>query len=192
MEQNRNSFEIELWADKAKMKRILYIILFIAVLAWAAHFIGSVCWDKYSVPAQTLRGTSGRFGWPVTLYWWGMFIGIIAPGCFVLIYFILNKKAPSLALDPTGLFINQQLIGKTLVPWNDISRIEKEQQGKVSILHIYFKNPQQIIEQQSSSRQVFLKENLKDGEPLKCDNRLLTGDFDGFFSKAQTYLKQEL
>ncbi len=182
---------MELWADKAKMKRILFIIALITILAWIAHFMGSIYWDEYSVPVRTLRGTSGRFGWPVTLYWWGIYIGIIAPGCFVLIYFILNKKDPSLALNATGLFINQQLISKTLVPWKDISRIEKEQQGKVSILHIYFKNPQQIIEQQSSSKQVFLKENLKDGEPLKCDNRLLTGDFSAFFSKAQAYLEKE-
>lgn len=182
-------FEMEIWADKTKMKRALVIIGLIGVLAWVIHFFGIYFWDEYTFVGRTLRGTEGYFGWPVTLYWWGMFIGIIAPLCFVLIVVVMNKKAPLLALNSEGLFINQQLIRTTMVAWEDISRIELEIQGNVKILNIYFKDPVKIIAQQAPSKQTFLKENLKDGEPLRCDNRLKTGDFVAFGERVMTYLQ---
>jgi hypothetical protein len=183
-----NKFEMEIWADTKKMKQVLVYIVIITILAWVAHILGNIFWEKYTRVVTTLRGVRGEKGWPVTLYWWGMFIGIIGPISFIIVYVIMNKKEPSLALGKDALFINQQLIKQTLVSWKDISRVEKQTDGKITTLSIYFKDANKIISQQSGTRQTFLKENFKDGQPLKCDNRLSTGDFNAFAIKANQYI----
>jgi hypothetical protein len=188
MEQNNYLFELEILTDKRKMKRILQWIGIFFTAAWATHFIGLANRDINCVHIAAV--TVSDHGWPLTLYWWGLIIGTITPVCFLLTYFILTKKSPSLALNNEGLFVNQQFISKMLVPWSDISRIEEERQGKVSVLNVYFKNPQQIIARQTFFSQLFLKGKLNHGEALKCDNRLVTGDFSAFFERAQFFLNR--
>ena len=84
-------FEIEIWADKQKMKSILLYVVLITVLAWVAYMIGNIFWDEYTREVYSLRyGTNVRKGWPVNLYWWGMCIGIIGPISFAFIY--INYK----------------------------------------------------------------------------------------------------
>lgn len=187
-EQNNSLFELEILTDKRKIKRILLWIGIFFTAAWISHFIGLLTCDINCVDIKAIA--TPDCAWPLTLYWWGLIVGATTPVCFLLIYFILTKKSPSLALNDEGLFVNQQFISKMLVPWNDISHIEEEQQGKVSILNVYFKNPQQIIAQQTLLSQLFLRGKLRDGEALKCDNRLVIGDFSVFFERAQFFLNR--
>ncbi|HBS89072.1 MAG: hypothetical protein A2W91_06585 [Bacteroidetes bacterium GWF2_38_335] len=182
-------FEIEIWPDKQQLKKVFISIIVITVIAWACHLIGNIFWDEYSRTVTNLKGQTYQSGWPVTLYWWGIYIGIAGPVSFLLVLMMVDRKNPSLALSQNGLFINQQMIKKTIVEWSNIDHIEKNNKnGKIEIA-FFFKDIEVIIKAQSGAKKAFLKENLKGGKPLICSNKLSVGNFDDLYTKATFYLQ---
>ena len=111
-------YDIEIWPNTAKVKKILIYMAGITILAWIAHFAGNFFWDDYSYEVtKASTGVTGRAGWPVTLYWWGIYIGVLGPVALIMLYLMQERKNPVLALKNDGLFINKQMIKQTLVEW---------------------------------------------------------------------------
>lgn len=183
-----SNFDIEIWQDSGKLKRILLYIVLITLIAWACCLIGQIYWDDYVQTTTTLRGKTKYVGWPVKLYYYGMFIGIAGLISFIILMLNKNKKYPVLAVNHSGLFINQQLIKQTTVPWTNIKQINLINDGKNKTLEIHFKDVNKIIEGQSSGKKAFLKENLKDGKPLVCTDKFTKGNLGLLYEKSQLYL----
>lgn len=186
----QTNFELEIWPDKEKMKIISFSIIAIVFLACISHLLGHVFWNDYSYLKTNLKGVTYPAGWPVTLYWWGIYIGLAGIISFLLIRIMVDYKNPSLAVSKNGIYINQQLIKKTMVDWNNIQKVEKvKQENEIQIL-IFFNDSRQVIDAQSGIGKTFLKENLKDGQPLKVSNKFLKGDFEKFHTICQHYLME--
>jgi hypothetical protein len=183
-------FELEIWPDKKKIKTVFISIIVVTLFAWLCHIIGNMYWEEYSYWVKNTKGVAYESGWPVKLYWWGLYIGIIGPVAYLIVYLMVDTKRPSLAISKDGLYVNQQLIKDCLVPWNNIYRIEKKDENNEIKLSIYFLEASKIIESQSSSKAAFLRENLKDGKPLIVSNKLSIGDFNQVYSLSLTYLNK--
>ena len=187
--QNTN-FEIEIWQDPNKMKKIMFYIVIIIVVAWISCIIGKLYWNDYVTTEITLRGKTKYVGWPVKLYYYGMFIGLAGIISLVGINFIRDNKHPILAVNDYGLYINQQLIKQTIVPWKNVAHIELKQDQNAKIIFIYFNDIDKIILAQSSIKRAFLKENLKDNKPLECSDKFIKGDLIMLYEKALSYLNK--
>jgi hypothetical protein len=187
--QNTN-FEIEIWQDPNKIKKILFYIVIIILLAWTSCIIGKVYWNDYVTTEITLRGKIKYVGWPVKLYYYGMFIGIAGIISLAIVNLIRDNKHPTLAMNKNGLYINQQLIKQTTVIWKDVEHVELKQEQNAKIISIYFNEIDKIINAQSSIKRAFLKENLKDNKPLKCSDKFSKGDLVVFYEKAVSYINK--
>lgn len=184
-----NKFELEIWPDAGKMKKVYLTMIVALIVAWACHFIGSYFWDAYTYQAYSFKIQQNiTTGWPVTLYWWGIYLGCTLPFALLLVYFMQDKKNPSLALNKEGIFLNQQLIKQTTVKWNDIAKIEKKKNENNTSIEFYFKDASKIVEAQTGMKKAFVKENLKDNKPFVCEDRFSKGDFDAFYASAKQYL----
>jgi len=183
-------FELEIWPNAQKMKLVYATMIVITILSWISHVIGTIYWEGNTYWVTNLRGISYEAGWPVILYWWGLYLGIGSPLGMILVYSLVDRKNPSLAVSKDGLFVNQQMIKQAHVAWSDISKIHKSVNGDDVKLEIYFKDAQKIIDGQSGMKKAFLKENLKDGKPLTVENKFTIGDLAALADKANGYLSQ--
>ncbi|HLP13191.1 MAG TPA: hypothetical protein VK177_14740 [Flavobacteriales bacterium] len=183
------TYEIEIWPNVQKIKKIYMTMVVVFMLAVISFILGNLFWTPENVYWVQKIGSSVSFeaGWPVKLYWYGMYGMIVSVVGFLIVYFMQDKKNPVLALNSNGIFINQQMIKQTLVEWANIARIDKKLEGNNVTLDIYFVDANKIIEKQAGPKKAFLKENLKDGKPLSVSNKFALGDLNAFAEKAQTY-----
>lgn len=185
------NYEAAIYSSPKKMQKVYITMIVATVLAWVSFAAGNYFWDDYTETVRVIAtGVITKAGWPVTLYWWGLMLGVTLPPCFLMVYFMQDKKNPSLAVCKEGLYVNQQLISKTLVEWKNISRIEKTVGSNVSV-SIYFKNVQEVIAKQAGIKKPFLKETFKTNGPLVIDNGFSTGDLSLLADKANEYLTKE-
>ncbi|MEX1190743.1 MAG: STM3941 family protein [Brumimicrobium sp.] len=182
-----NKFEIEVWPSAGKIKKVYTSLSILVILATTGLVLGMLFWDEYTYMVKSIKGVVYQSGWPVTLYWWGLILGITGVLAIVLVFFMNDKKNPSLAISKEGLYINQQLIKQTLIDWSNISMIEKNTNSKTPTLSFYFKDSSKIVENQKGIKKVFVKENLKDNKPLKCEINLPPSSFDQFETKVRGY-----
>jgi hypothetical protein len=182
------SFEIAIRPDAGKLRTVYFSIVVSTVVAWICHVIGNIYWDEYSYMVTNLKGQTYPSGWPVKLYWWGLYIGICGPIAFVLVQLMNDTKNPSLGVSQDGLYVNQQLIKQTLIRWDNVSRIDRsEKSGNIS-MSVYFTDPSKIVDAQQGMRKAFVRENLKDGKPLVVESRFSNGDFNALAHRAAHYL----
>lgn len=183
----QTNYEVEIWQDSKKLKKILLYIAVITIIAWISCLIGQIYWDDYVETVTTLRGKTKYIGWPVKFYYYGMFIGIAGLISFVIIILTKDNKYPVLALNKSGLFINQQFVKQTIVEWSNIKQIKLINEGRNKAIEIYFKDANKIIEGQSNAKRAFLKENLKDGKPFICSDKFTKGGLDLLYEKSKLY-----
>jgi hypothetical protein len=72
------------------------------------------------------------------------------------LFFMQDWKNPSLAISTEGLFINQQMIRNTMVPFSNIATISLAGTG----YQIKFKDPLALVKQQVFLFKPFVKYNL--------------------------------
>lgn len=180
-----NTFEIEIWQDSNKIKKILISIAIITAVAGLMCLIGKIYWNDYVTTEVTIRGKIKYVGWPAKTYYYGMYIGIAGIISFIIVKLTQDTKHPSLALTKEGVFINQQMIKETLVKWDNINAIKFKEDDSSKSIEIYFNDPDKIIALQSSAKRAFLKENLKDNKPLVCTNKFSIGDLKVFYEEAK-------
>src|SRR3989344_6001244 len=183
------NFEIEIWPDSKKLKKILLSITLITIVAWMSCLIGKIYWNDYVETVITLQRKTKYVGWPVKFYYYGMLIGIAGIISFAFILLTKDNKHPVLALNKNGLYINQQLIKQTMVEWANIKHIELKNEEKSKTIEIYFHDPNKIIETQSNAKRPFLKENLKDNKPLLCSDKYVKGNLGLFYEKSKQMIK---
>ncbi|WP_412476418.1 hypothetical protein [Flavobacterium sp. TBRC 19031] len=183
-----NTFEIEIWQDSNKIKKILISIALITAVAWIMCLIGKFYWNDYVTTEVTFRGKIKYVGWPAKAYYYGMYIGIAGVLSFIIVKLTQDTKHPCLALNKEGVYINQQMIKETLVKWDNINALEFKEEASLRSMAIYFNDPDKIIALQSSAKRAFLKENLKDNKPLVCNNKFTIGDLKLFYEEAKKKL----
>lgn len=136
--------------------------------------LGEVFWDEYTYPARSLRtGVTYTGGWPATLFNWSLWLGVAGIICLPMMYFMQDFKNPSLAITPEGLFINQQLMRNTLVPYTNIKLIAMDSVplnfSKKAGYRILFKDNSMIVKQQVFLFKPFVKSNLTMGNFIISD-----------------------
>lgn len=85
-----------------------------------------------------------------------MWIGITLILVIPLLLFMQDFRNPALGLCSEGLFINQQLIRNTLVPFNNIREVEKYGNS----WKIHFHDPAQVYKKQFFLFKRLVKYNL--------------------------------
>jgi len=157
------TFELEIWPNPKKIRTLYFSIALVTILAWLCFAVANFFWTPEYTYYVKLNTVTSIAGWPVKLYWWGLFMGTAGAIGFCLVYLLHDKKNPLLALNNKGLFIRRQM---TLVEWPRVRQIIKVRNEGWTTMEIY----------------------LKEGKRLKFDNRFTLGDFDDFAEKAKDYI----
>lgn len=163
-----HSFSHQLPNNTKKLKRAFAGISVMIILCVGGMVLGEMFWDEYTYPVRSLRtGATYTGGWPATLFNWSLWLGVAGVICLPMMYFMQDFKNPSLALTNDALFINQQMMRNTLVPYSNIETIAIESVpggfAKGMGYKIIFKDPSQIVKQQIFLFKPFVRTNLKMG-----------------------------
>lgn len=161
-------FTHQLPNNTKRLKLALINLVAMVLLCAAGMVVGEMFWDEYTYPVKSLRtGTVYTGGWPATLFNWSLWLGVAGIIALPMMYFMQDFKNPSLALTSDSLFINQQLIRNTLVPYSNIERIIRDEVpggfAKGAGYKIIFKDSSQVVKQQVFLFKPFVKSNLKMG-----------------------------
>lgn len=127
------------------------------VLCVIGVIVSNIFWDDYTELMYSIRHQRNiTVGWPATLSGWSWFMGIAILLMLPFMFFMQDWKNPALALTDEGLFINQQMIRNTLVPYAKIDVIKKTDKG----FRIKFTSPMEIVKQQVFLFKPFVKYNI--------------------------------
>lgn len=135
-----------------------FISLFIVLLLCVGGIIlSNIFWDRYTEWVYSFKlHRNIEVGWPATLNGWSWWMGIAIIIVLPFMYFMQDFKNPAIAITGQGLFLNQQMIRNTIVPFANIALIENTQFG----YKILFKNPLELAKSQVFLFRPFVKYNL--------------------------------
>lgn len=149
------NFEAEIWPDSKKMMKVNISLGLVCLLAIVGIIVANIFWDDYMHTVETLRGTRYR-GWPSTVQSWSIGFLVLTPLTWAMMFFGQDRKKPMLAANQEGLFINQQLVKATMVPWNEISKFEVNGES----VDVTFADATKVINAQGFPYKAFVKSNV--------------------------------
>lgn len=158
------------------------MIIFI-IICIIAYVLSQIYWDQYTETVTTLKGRTKVIGWPASFSRWSLIFGGGTLVTLPFLYLMQDWKNPSLALNHEGVFINQQLIKNTFVPYSNISGIIRTPEG----YKIAFKDLADILKQQSFIFKPFVKYNLENDNFYISDTHT-TGNISSFFAQLEKKL----
>jgi hypothetical protein len=167
----------------SKIRKIGFINLSIVlVLCVIGVIVSNIFWDDYTELAYSFRYQRNiTVGWPATLSGWSWWMGIAIIMMLPFMYFMQDWKNPALALTEEGLFINQQMIRNTLVPYKKIDVIKKVDKG----YRMKFTEPMEIVKQQVFLFKPFVKYNITHDNFFIYKTHT-AGDIDAFMEQLKT------
>lgn len=167
--------------NSRRAKRAFFTMLIAILICSAGVALSVIYWDDYTHQVW-LRGRMVTKGWPATLYSWGLWLGTGLLIFLPILYFMQDWKQPSLAITEEGLFINQQMIRKVIVPFSNILKVEKTAAGHV----IRFGDNEPILHKAGLFKP-FIKYNLEH-EGLVIDDTHSAGDIAAFLRLLGGYI----
>lgn len=177
------SFTHQLPINGAKAKRAFFGCLIFVCLCVIGYILSQVFWDQFVYTAYSFKHKGNvQKGWPVTLQNLSVFMGIGTLVFAPFIYFMQDWKNPSLAITAQGLFINQQMMRNTVIPFSNIEKVEKTAEG----YRLSFKDQGAIL-QQLGFFKAFVKYNLENNRFFISDTHT-AGDLDAFFVELKKHL----
>ena len=189
-------FEIIIGTDRKAMKVVYFSMITLFILSAIAFVIGYIFYDDYVEVMYTIQGNPRDVGWPAPLRNWGFIMMIAIPLCLSPIVFATDRKQPPLALNPDGLFVNQQLFKACLIRWDEIKRMGwEEADDGTTTLSVWLKDPRAVINRQPIFARPLLRQSYAKSfegaplAPLTFENRFQKGDFKGLYQSAQAYLQ---
>ena len=150
------NFEAELWPSKSKLRMVSISLGTICVLSIIGIILANIFWDDYMTTMQTLDGRIRNVGWPSTVQSWAIGFLVLTPLTWAMMFFGQDRKQPALGANRDGLFINQQLVKATYVPWSEISEIVSTDNE----MTVTFAHPDRIINAQRFPYKPFVKANV--------------------------------
>jgi hypothetical protein len=157
---DKYEFTHQLPANSGRLIRAVFGIITLIIICAVGIILSNIFWDDYTEQAYSIKlQRNVTVGWPATVSGWGWWLGIGAIVISPMMFFMQDFKNPSLALTLDGLFINQQLIRNTFVPFANVDKVVKDGKG----YRIFFKDNKQIIQQQVFLFKPFVKSNLSMG-----------------------------
>ncbi len=177
-------FTHQLPLNSGKLKKAFISLVALIIVCILAMVVSEIFWDQYTHQAYKLRCQCNvTVGWPATVFNWSLWLAVAAVLSLPMMYFMQDFKNPSLALTKDSLFINQQLMRNTIVPFSNISRIVKDGKG----YRILFKDNAQVVKQQVFLFKPFVKSNLATGNFLVSDIHT-SGNVDALFEELQKHM----
>jgi len=171
---------------KAKYAFISLVITF--VLCILAMWLSKHFWEGNTTMMYSLKYQRNvEVGWPVTVFNWSV---LLAFGIIVLLpfmYYMQDWRNPAIATTTNTLFINQQLMRNTLIPFTSIKSVLKENETYV----IEVKNADEIIQQQIFLFKPFVKSNLANHK-IYFDSMYNDGDMNQFFEVLKTRISSDI
>lgn len=180
-------FIAELPSNAPRARKSFITVIILIVLCGLGIFIGKFFWHDYTYYLYTRNGNLPVIsGWPVVLYSWSCIFGVCLSLVLPFMYFMQDWKKPALALNANELFINQQMIKNTFVPYSNIQEVLPSLDGYI----IKFKEVQSIIAQQHFLFKPLLKSNL--GRHQLYISKLYTaGDLSSFMQQLSSKIKHD-
>lgn len=163
-------------SSRAKYAFISLVITF--VLCILAMWLSKHFWDGHTTWVYSLKYQRNiEVGWPVTLFNWSILLAASIVLLLPFMYFMQDWKNPAIAMTTDALFINQQLMRNTLIPFTSIKSVLKEKETYV----IEIKNADEIIQQQIFLFKPFVKSNLANHK-IYFGSMYNKGDMEKFFA----------
>jgi len=124
-------------------------------------------------------------GWPANLYSIGSW-GLIAFPLFVLyLFFKQDLRKPALGVTNEGIFINQQLLRNSLVPWYNIAHLELRGHASSPVLRVFFKDINLLLKGQFFILKSIAKTSLKLDSSIGISKDEAVGNLIKIFDFAQ-------
>lgn len=148
-------FDAEAFADKKNLY-LIAITCWVVILPSIAGLIWSLAnWEKYSrICVRVFTGIEYECGLAPNVYGISLSLLIFFSLIFILFWFTIDLKRPVLGTNRKGIFINQKFFKRTVVGWDEFSKINKLQNGS---LELYFRHPEQIVARQPAHYRFLLK-----------------------------------
>jgi len=180
-------FTAELPSNTPRARKSFITVILLIVLCGLGICIGKYFWHDYTYYLYTREGNLPVIsGWPVVLYSWSCIFGVCLSLILPFMYFMQDWKKPALALNATELFINQQMIKNTFVPYTNIQEVRPSLDGYL----IKFKEVEPIISQQFFMFKPLLKSNLASRQ-LYVNKLYTAGDLPSFMQQLSSKIKSE-
>lgn len=160
-------FEAELWPNSSKMTMVNISLASVCIISIIGIVLANMFWDDYMTVMQTLDGRTRNVGWPSTVQSWAIGFLVFTPPAWAMMFFGQDRKQPALAANKEGLFINQQLVKATFVPWKQIKEVTATQ----TEMTVEFGYPDQVINAQKFPYKPFVKANVSQaGNSMSFEN----------------------
>lgn len=115
-------------------------------------------------------------GWPASLFAIGSWGLLAFPFFLIYIVFKQDLKQPALGVTNEGLFINQQLLRKAFVPWDNIDHVELRGHISNPILRVFFKDVDVLLKGQFFILKSIAKATLKSNPSMGISKDEVVGD----------------
>jgi hypothetical protein len=146
-------------------------------------------YDEYTEVVTMLNGRERTVGWPATVGTWSLWLGVAIVICLPMMIFMQDWRNPSLGLTKEGLFINQQMIRNTLVPFDKIASINPSGTGEKPVYEILFNDNAYVVGKQIFLFRPFVKSNLTNGN-FHISQIHTAGDIPAFFEEVKKRMGQ--
>jgi hypothetical protein len=154
----KQEFLHELPINSKRLKIAFVSMVVFILLCGVGYVVSTIFWDDYTYQAYSIRySTQVTKGWPASLQGWSLWLGIGLVVFLPFIFFMQDWRNPSLAFTKDALFLNQQLVRNTWVPFTNIEKLVPAQDGFV----IWFRETDALIKQQIFLFKPFVKSNLQ-------------------------------
>lgn len=174
----------QLPGNTKNLKRAFISMVLFVVLCGVAYVVSNIFWDQYTYQAYSIKyGTNVTKGWPAFLQGWSLWLGIGFIVFLPFLFFMQDFKNPALGIMNDSLFINQQMMRNTIIPFSNIGGVSKEASG----YRIQFKDSTQVVKQQIFLFKPFVSSNLKSGN-FVISNTHTAGNLDDFFVELNAKL----
>ena len=170
--------------NSKRLKLAFFSMLTFSILCFLGVALALAFWDDYTYIVYSLKHQRNiEAGWPAFIYGWGLWLGIGTLLFVPLLFSMQDFKNPSLAMTNDSLFINQQMIKNVLVPFNEISKIEKSSKG----YKIVYKDNNSVLSRMKGISKAFAKSNLEN-DNFYISTTHSSGDIDGFMAELEKKL----
>lgn len=177
-------FTHEIPNNSKRLKLAFFSMLCFSILCFVGVAVALAFWDDYTYWVYSLKYQRNvEAGWPPFIYGWGLWLGIGTIIFVPLLFSMQDFKNPSLAMTKEGLFINQQMIKNVVVPFNEISKIEKSAKG----YKIIYKDNNAVLSRMKGISKAFAKSNLEN-DNFYISTTHSSGDIDGFMAELEKKL----
>lgn len=126
-----------------------------------------------------------EIGWPSILYSiasWGI---VIFPVFLIYAIFKQDMKQVAFGVTNEGLFINQQILRNTFVPWNNIEKVELRGHSSNPTIRVFFKDINVLLKSQFFILKSIAKANLNSNPNIGISKNEAVGDLIKIFDIIQ-------